>query len=137
MFSADWVKGGKIAIGEYSIGGDDAWFMLVPVNRGDDELKAETYMYGAKRRCYFDPANHAQGDLFRLATEKLGHTTLAYRFNSPTDVFYREWAYSNGYLLVGTVGTSDDALSQQLLEKAFKHASLRLDDSYLGTQFRQ
>jgi hypothetical protein len=137
VFSANWVRDHKVAIGTYTIGGSDAWFMLVPVGKKSDEIRAETYMYGAKNKCYYDPSNHAAGDLSRLATEKVGHTTLAYRFNSPTAVFYRKWAYSNGYLLVGTVGTDNDAESQRLLEKSFKYAALRADDSYLGTEFQQ
>lgn len=136
VFSTSWMQGSRVAIGQYGIGGDDAWFMLVPI-KPDHESKAETYLYGAKRKCYFDPARTGMGDLTRLKTKAFGHTSLAYRFNSPTDVYYRKWAYSNGYLLVGTVGTDNDAESQRLLERAFEFAALRADYSLLGTRFKQ
>jgi hypothetical protein len=135
-FHTDWVDGSRLAMGVYAISdNDEDWFMLVPIKRGDG-IKVESHLYSTKRKCYFDQTHKNAGDLFKLATEPAGQTTLSYRVNSPTDVFYRKWAYSNGYMLVGTVGGSD-ARAQRLLEKAFKYAGQRVDDSFLGTQFKR
>jgi hypothetical protein len=137
QFHPEWVDGSRLAMGVYSIGDhDEDWFMLVPTKPGDG-IKVESHLYSTKRKCYYDPANTKAGDLLKLKTEPSGHTTISYRVNSPTAVFYRKWAYSNGYMLVGTVGDNDDAKAQQLLEAAFNYAGQRADASYLGTQFKR
>ena len=141
--SPAWVEGGKVAVSAYTVTGDSgqvmAWFMLIPI-KPDSWRKADTYLYGTKDKCYWE-GGVQMGSFRKRESDKLGHTSVAYDIDSPTDNFTRKIAFSGGYMLMGTAGSVSpenvvpDAMRARILDKAYKRTAERIDSSFLGTRF--
>jgi hypothetical protein len=146
VFSPHWVIGGKAGLGQYTVIDNEshlheAWFMLIPVK---PEYRTEAYKYVAKtkRDCEWDPARPDMGQFSIRNTTTLGQAVVSYDIESPTDSFVRTLSYSNGFVLVGTVGdlregasSPDNELRDKALDSAFKFAALKADATFVGTTF--
>jgi hypothetical protein len=115
--------------------------MLIPV-KPEYASDALRYVAKTKRDCYWDPGHPEMGGFSIRNTTTLGLAVVSYDIESGTDSFVRTLSYSNGFVLVGTVGdlregysSLDNELRDKALDEAFKFAALKADATFVGTAF--
>jgi hypothetical protein len=139
-FSVNWVKGGRAGFSEYQITDDEShlhesWFAILPI-KPEYAATVVKYIAKGKRDCLWDPAHPQSGTLAIRNTTTLGRAVVSYDIETGTDSFVRNLSYSNGFLLVGTVGSGDDnELRDKAMDRAFRFAALKADSTFIGTTF--